>query len=338
MKAVRAETPISFIRSIVRAYARYGRDPSAALRTAGIAPSLLGRDDARVTAQQMETFSGLAMRELDDEALGWFTRPLRWGSNGMLCRASLPSPHLRIALTRWCRHFGLLSDDIVLALTVEGGEAQLSVDEHTDLGEQRELCLVSTLRNLHGVACWMIDSRIPVVRATFPYAEPRHASAYGVMFPGAVCFAADRARLTFDAAYLKLPVRRDDRDLRTMLERPLPLIVRQYRHDRLLSQRIRELLRVQNGELSNASAVAKALNLSTRSLYRHLADEATSLQKLKDEVRSEIALSQLARTHRPLKQVAAAAGFRNETSFNRAFRGWTGQSPGEYRQSIARSE
>jgi len=123
-----------------------------------------------------------------------------------------------------------------------------------------------------------------------------------------------------------------------MLERPLPLIVRQYRHDRLLSQRIRELLRVQNGELSNASAVAKALNLSTRSLYRHLADEATSLQKLKDEVRSEIALSQLARTHRPLKQVAAAAGFRNETSFNRAFRGWTGQSPGEYRQSIARSE
>ncbi len=39
------------------------------------------------------------------------------------------------------------------------------------------------------------------------------------------------------------------------------------------------------------------------------------------------------RTERPIKQVAQAAGFRNEKSFIRAFRNWTGQSPAEFRRT-----
>jgi hypothetical protein len=100
----------------------------------------------------METFSGLAMRELDDEALGWFSRPLHWGTNGMLCRASLPSANLGVALSRWCRHYGLLVEDIRLELTIEAKIARLAVHEQKDLRSQREFCLVSTLRNIHGFA------------------------------------------------------------------------------------------------------------------------------------------------------------------------------------------
>jgi hypothetical protein len=57
----------------------------------------------------METFSGLAMRALDDEALGWFSRRLPWGSYGLLCHASLCAPSLGVALARWCRHHALLT-------------------------------------------------------------------------------------------------------------------------------------------------------------------------------------------------------------------------------------
>ena len=332
MKQAPAETPMAFIRSIVLAYERYGKDPTHALQEAGIRPSQLKRIDAKVTAGQMEIFSGLAMRELDDEALGWFSRPLRHGANGMLCRASLPSPDLHVALSRWCRHYALLTEDIGLELSVDGATACLSIHEHVDLGPQREFCLVNSFRNIHGYACWLADSRIPLSHAAFPFSPPPHVKAYEWMFRAPVSFNQPCASLRFDARYLSLPVLRDDRDLRRMLQRPLPLIVLQYRRDRLLSGRIRELLKARGMALATAEALSGELNLSTRSLHRHLAEEGSSLQQLKNEVRRDIAIDQLTRTKKPVKQIAAAAGFQNEGSFNRAFKEWTGKTPGEFRK------
>jgi AraC-like DNA-binding protein len=63
-----------------------------------------------------------------------------------------------------------------------------------------------------------------------------------------------------------------------------------------------------------------------------LKEEGASLQQLKDEVRCERAKDLLFRSGKPVKQVAAAAGFRNEKSFIRAFRQWTGVTPAEFRR------
>ena len=107
---------MAFARAIVAAYRRAGQDPSQALKQAQITPSRLQQPDARITARQLELLSGKAMQELDDEGLGAFSRRLPWGSYGMLARASLTSPTLGVALKRWCRHHGLLADDIRLEL------------------------------------------------------------------------------------------------------------------------------------------------------------------------------------------------------------------------------
>jgi hypothetical protein len=117
----RAETPIAFIQAIAAAYAQRGMRIDGALKAAQIEPKLLKKNNARITALQMEVISGLAMQELDDEGLGWFSRRLPWGSYGMLVRASLTSPTLGVALARWCRHHGLLTDDIALQLTTHQG-------------------------------------------------------------------------------------------------------------------------------------------------------------------------------------------------------------------------
>ncbi|MEJ8823903.1 AraC family transcriptional regulator [Variovorax humicola] len=332
LPAGRAATPMAFVKAITLGYQRHGVDPAAALRAAHIAPRDVNKPQARVTAAQFEALNAHAMQELDDEALGWFSRKLPWGTYGMLCRASLGSPDLGVAVKRWCRHYRLLTEDILLDLQVTGGVATLAITEQRELGAFREFCLVSNLRFLHGYACWAIDSRIPLREASFPFDAPLHRDAYPLMFGGELRFGAARAGYSFDARYLALPLQRDERALRTMLKRALPLTVLQYRRDRLLGQRVRELMRARPAEAIHAEALAALLNISTRTLHRQLNEEGVSLQALKDEVRKDQAIDQLRRTTRPIKQVALAVGFRNEKSFSRAFREWTGESPGALRR------
>jgi AraC-like DNA-binding protein len=331
-----AATPIAFVLAIMRAYDRHGLPREAALLAldrARIAPEQLADSGARITAWQMQQLSEHAMRALDDEALGWFSRRLPWGSYGMLARASLSAPTLRVALARWCRHHGLIAPDIALALRCEGGVAHIEITELASLpAGMREFCLVSVLRNIHGLACWYIDSRIPLLGACFPFAAPAHAPAYAVLFPGGTTFQAAHAALSFDAQYLQLPLRRDERALRQMLQNALPLTVLQYRRDRLLVQRVRQLLQDEPGAMHSAEALGARMHMSPRTLHRQLKDEGATLQALKDEVRRHRATELLLRSRRPVKQVAEAAGFQSEKSFIRAFRGWTGNSPAEFRR------
>jgi len=260
-----------------------------------------------------------------------------------------------------------LTDDITLALHTDGAVATLGITENgRESGRSipaalREFCLVSVLRNIHGLACWTIDSRIPLLGAQFAYAAPPHADTYAVLFPGPVAFDAEHTALHFDARYLALPLRRDEAALCQMLQHALPLTVRQYRRDRLLVQRVRQLLGAPASlphpapallqgassaapasqpaapmpaplPMHSAESLAELLHISPRTLHRQLKEEGATLQALKDEVRRARALELLHRSRRPIKQIAAAAGFANEKSFIRAFRAWTGQSPAEFRR------
>jgi AraC-like DNA-binding protein len=325
---------VAFARAIVLGYQKYGRKPDDALARAQISRAQLRALDGRIETKQMETFAAIAMRELDDEALGWFSRRLPWGTYGMLCRASLGSPNLLVALKRWCRHHGFLTEDIQLEVRSEGEAVRLCIEERAPLGAMRELCLLTSLRYVHGYACWLVDSQLPLSEATFSFAAPPHQSVYRLLFPGPVRFGASAASMLFDTRYLALAPKRDESALRRMLQDPLRLTVRQYRRDRLLIERVRAWLFAQSSDSVSSAQVARAMGLSVRSLHRHLGNDHSSLQKLKTDIRRQRAFELLARSDLPIKQLARAVGFRNDKSFARAFHGWTGQSPSAYRAAI----
>lgn len=330
----RAMTPAAFVHGVVAAYARYGRDPAEALSKGQILSDVVGSTDGRVTAAQFEALAGHAMRELDDEALGWFSRRLPWGTYGMLCRASITAPNLEVAIKRWCRHHRLLTEDVLFELSVAEESATISIREQRELGAFREFCLVTLLRYVLGFSCWAVDSAIALRAAEFPFAEPGHVSVYPTIFCKTVRFGADRASIVFDRHYLSLPLTRSAADLDSMLKGALRLTVlpyRPYRRDRLLVERIRRVLREARGRILGAEDVASELALSTRTMHRRLREEATSLRDLKEEAKLELARQELMRGRTPIKRIAEIAGFRNEKSFSRAFRSWTGASPREFR-------
>ena len=335
-----AHTPMAFVQSVVLAYAQRGMAADGALQAAQIAPQQLHDVSARITALQMELLCDHAMRELDDEGLGWFSRRLPWGSYGMLARASTSSPSLGLALARWCRHHGLLTDDITLQLRQDGAVATLSLQLHRNLGALQEFCMVSVLRNVLGLASWWVDARLPLRQASFGFAAPAHRDVYALLFDAPVRFGAGErtATLELDAQWLQQPLVRDEAALSTMLQRALPIQVRPYQPAQPLVQRVRQALAAHPQCAHTAATLADLLHMAPRSLHRQLQQQGTSVQQLKDDVRRHRALHLLQRTAMPIKRVAQASGFRNEKSFIRAFQQWTGCPPGLWRQQHTKSQ
>ncbi|MEH6379787.1 AraC family transcriptional regulator, partial [Streptomyces sp. KLMMK] len=60
-------------------------------------------------------------------------------------------------------------------------------------------------------------------------------------------------------------------------------------------------------------------------------EEGTSYRRLRDQVLREAAVAGLAEGREPIAELAARLGFSEDTAFHRAFRRWTGTTPGAYR-------
>lgn len=77
-----------------------------------------------------------------------------------------------------------------------------------------------------------------------------------------------------------------------------------------------------------AHRVATLLQVSERTLRRRLQEQGTSYQDLVDEIRCELAL-ELLQKERGLTndRISQKLGYSSPTSFNRAFRRWTGRAP-----------
>ena len=87
-----------------------------------------------------------------------------------------------------------------------------------------------------------------------------------------------------------------------------------------------------SGGVPTISDIARGLGMSGRTLQRRLAAEDTSFQALVDEARRRLALRLLrGGGDASLSEVTYMTGFSDQSAFTRAFRRWTGQTPGAFR-------
>src|SRR5690606_31476348 len=81
-----------------------------------------------------------------------------------------------------------------------------------------------------------------------------------------------------------------------------------------------------------AEDVARVLHISVRTLQRKLEDTGTTFRKMAEEIRAQLAEEYLADSSVGIAEVAFLLGFGDQSSFNRAFRRWTGETPGRWRK------
>lgn len=99
--------------------------------------------------------------------------------------------------------------------------------------------------------------------------------------------------------------------------------------------RARRALASMLGDPPNVGRVAAALRMSPRTLQRRLAARGLTLQCLAEEARMAAALAFVREGRRPLGEVASLLGYSELRAFLRAFKRWTGRTPGAFRRAPA---
>ena len=328
-----ATISIHHVKTALTGLNNHGFSNNEVLIEAGINPKLLELPTARVSENQMSSLVQQIRKVLDDEFMGFTKTACKLGAFEHMVESVRRCDNLREALQMGMSFYNLLTDDIHTTLLEQGNQAIIIIDfAHTEL-DPEYFYLEFWMIIWHRLASWIIGTRIPLNKTLLIHKVPKHANELSVMFPGPLLLNSNSNELQFDAYYLdqhliRTPAEIDD----FLIHAPADLLtIPDNQHS--LQNRITRLLDPTNqSELSfpSISALAKTLNISPQTLHRKLNHEGVSYQKIKDNIRRDVALTKLIQERLPVHHVAAITGFSESRSFTRAFKRWTGLSPREY--------
>lgn len=298
----------------------------------GIAADTLTAANGRVTEDQFSTLYRLMASETNDELPNLLSRPMPGGAMKFAGYSMIAAPTTGIALYRFSRFLRMLNHDFDIQVARDGELASISLVALSEPARYRKMAMELTLKVFHGTASWLIGRNIPLFKVDFSFPAPPYLDDLYTLFPGPLNFDCPTTMMTFDASLLDQKFHRTERDLRTFLScQP---------HDWLYSPSVKQpvahLVRtcLLEGDVGSMKApdIAKALNMSMRTLCRRLEQEGASVKEVKDALRRDLAIHRLTQTEDPISEIGEDLGFGDIPSFYRAFRGWTGVAPGAYRR------
>jgi AraC-like DNA-binding protein len=324
--------PIAFVHGLLSGVVARGLPAGSYLADAGIAPDLLEHAGARVTFAQYIALIRSVIDRLDDEALGFLSRPIKRGSLALIARSALNAASLDSAMHRISRAVHLLQDDMTLEIVRDGPLAGMALRFPTAALQQQRFFHEYMLRMFWRLLAWLAGGALKAVRFDFAFELPPYAGSYGAAFPAPLQFGQAVSAFWFDADNLSRPVLRDEGALKEFVASwPADLLLPRRPGD-MTSARVRGHLRQSRPAWPSLEETAGALHMAASTLQRRLAGEGTSFQALKDELRRDLAIVRLSSSDVSLGTLAGELGFADTAAFQRAFKGWTGSAPGAYRR------
>lgn len=189
----------------------------------------------------------------------------------------------------------------------------------------------------HVYACRYVPG-FQLCEVLFPYDRPADVSAHERLFAAPLRFGTNELSLVFPAELLAAPLLSADARLDVLLDgfAREKLATLPDARDPLagLRKAVREALQAGNATLAGT---AMRLGLTPRTLQRRLANAGTKFATEVDEARRVLALKLVAQPQFSLIEIAFLLGFSDLAPFHRAFRRWTGSTPGRFRASDSRA-
>ncbi len=314
-----------------------GADSHELAARAGLAAESLDDPDARVPLPRYLSLVRRAGIELDDAAIA-----LHYGAEVAMADLSIvglimeSSPTMADALSQLQRYgrLALEIDDgrIGPRFELERTGSRLMLTEVHPHRSDPELIEEAFARLVCGPKRFLTRNHVLSVR--FVRSAPVDAAEYERVLGCPVHFGAPRNALELHPDVGSWQVAQHPGYVFGVL---------QHRGDSLLTQqlarysyrsRLEEVLREHLHEGAvGADATAARMNSSRSTMFRRLRDEGTRFSDVVEEVRLSMAVAYLRSGDLSVNQVAYLVGFSDPAAFSRAFRRWTGETPGRFRRS-----
>ncbi len=332
----RARVPVGYVLHLLEVVRELGGDTGALREGAGVRPADLEDPDGLLRFDQLAHMLLAARDQLGEPCIGLILGSrLSVTAHGVLGFAAISSSTPREALDLIVRYIHTRTP--VSALEVEEGPDTviLRLHEQVPLGIARELYLEVVSAAVVTSLRFLLSNQVDGFELRFPYERPGHAAAYEQVFRNAIRFGSERLEVRVPARFLDVrlpladPVARDNaaRHCEEELQRLEGLLE--------LTDRIRQLLTPCRRRFPGQAEMARRLCLSERTLRRRLREEGTSYRALLDHVREQLARQMLRDSDRSVSHIAYDLGYDDPSNFGRAFRRWTGSSPGAFREQSA---
>jgi AraC-like DNA-binding protein len=214
-------------------------------------------------------------------------------------------------------------DDEGLRFLLHAADASWARCGH--LGEFTVARTVSALRIVTGV-------QLRPLAVQFAHAPAGPAVECQRLFGCAVAFGESADAITLSADALALRIATADGRLGVMLRSYADGLLKQVRpkgRDSLADKAAAVIAqRLSSGEASLRD-VARRLHLSERTLRRRLQESGVTFNDLVSRVRRDLADDWLQRTDFNVKHISYLLGYSDAAAFSRAYKRWTGRSPGQ---------
>jgi AraC-like DNA-binding protein len=315
--------------------ASQGHDPTPISQLPGLAG--LDDPDVRVPERAAQEAWRLAAVTTRDPALGvHLAESMPRGALDLVEYAFRSSASLRIGLERLARYGRVLSDRVSARAEDNGSDLLLVVRDtgSTQLHPSRaEFALAIALR----LARDGTGSDVTPVQVCFAHPAPSDTTDHERFFHVPVVYDSGANTMILTRADADRPLRGADPALSGIVRRRLEKALAERDMDARgpMSVRVRRILMDDLGQTTlTPAAVARALEVSTRTLSRRLAAEGTSFRQILDQARCEMAMALLHDGSLSVGDIAFFLQYSEPAAFHRSFRRWTGQTPREFRQGL----
>ncbi|MGB8883860.1 MAG: AraC family transcriptional regulator ligand-binding domain-containing protein [Azonexus sp.] len=328
-------TRVQPIMHIARTISELGGDPERVFAQAGIPANLFANAENTISLQAIGELLEICVARTGCEHFGLLLGAGA-GANplGFLGEILGQCADVGTAIAHFQQYFHLHDRGAMATRTVDGRDASIGYALFDAAGPGADQIFDGALAIGMGLMRRLCGPEWKPQAVLLPRHRPCAVRPYEKVFACMPEFAAERAALIFPVGNLRRRIAGADRDKYALLAERLKTVARQ--NDLDFAEQVRRVVRALVAvRRCSLDEVAALFSMNRRRINRRLERQGTTFHQISQEVLCAQAERLMRETDMALGEIAAVLNYAEAGVFTRAFRGWRGVTPSEWRRMHA---